>query len=222
MLNIVLFIKKSRQRIFDQFLTRINAFGDKYHRVQDVPSLDLTTNRKNKGRPNDTAMKSISDLKDLMVEQLRGLYFAETQLKSFLVKVDLLVTQPDLKKILKEYVKENEDQILKLKRAFNHLYVQKRGETCKAMEGLIKESYSLIKKSSEPQILEATIITVLQHIIHYKIAGYGAVCTYAKMLDMLDVAELIHPNLETEKKTDKQLAIVAEEVVNKRALLHDN
>lgn len=163
-------------------------------------------------------MKAIIDLNDLMVEQLRGLYFAEKQVKNFLTKIYPQTTQSDLGRIVRDYMKDNEDQILKLKRVFNDLYVQKRGETCTAMEALIKESKGLVKRSQDPAVLDAVIITVLQHLIHYKIAGYGAVCTYAKMLGLPTVADLLHPNLEIEKKTDRKLAILAEEVINGRAV----
>ena len=71
--------------------------------------------------------------------------------------------------------------------------------------------------SADPEVMDAAIITALQHVNHYKIASYGAICTYANMLGMYPLAAAIHENLEEEKQMDRKLIIIAEEVVNRKA-----
>ncbi len=163
-------------------------------------------------------MKAISDLKDLMVEQLRDLYHGENELDALLPKMIGSASEPRLKKILENYLFNNEGQVMRIRQGFELLYTQKRGELCEAMIAMTKETEDLIKRSVEPEVRDAGLITALQHIIHYQIAGYGAVCTYAKMLGFENVAAILHKNLDEEKSTDTKLAILAEEVINERAI----
>lgn len=164
-------------------------------------------------------MKAINDLKDLMVEQLRDLYHGEKELDILLPKAIVSISDPELEEIVDNYLTQNENQIMRIRQAFELLFIQKRGERCEAILAMIKEAEDLMKRSVEPEVKDAGIITALQHIIHYKMAGYGAVCTYAQMLDFDEVAAIIHKNLDEEKYTDNKLIELAEEVINKRAIV---
>jgi ferritin-like metal-binding protein YciE len=92
------------------------------------------------------------------------------------------------------------------------LFLLKRGEKCEAMEAMRKEAKDLMIRSMDAKVMDAGIITALQHIIHYQIAGYGAICNYANMLSLQPIAQLMHENLEEEKNIDRKLAHLAEEV----------
>ena len=162
-------------------------------------------------------MRKLVDLKDLLIEQIRDLYNSEKQLVEAVSDLHKKATDVDLKRILSDYLLENEDQIMRLEQVFSLLYVEPVGEVCEAMRAMIHESRDLVGRSVDPEVLDAGLITAIQHINHYQIAGYGAACTYAKMLGLLNAASIIHKNLEVEKKTDRILAQLAEEVVNQRA-----
>jgi ferritin-like metal-binding protein YciE len=163
-------------------------------------------------------MKEIADLNDLMVEQLRDLYHGETDLHGLLTKIVKSTHEPRLKQIIDDYRVDNESQVMRLRQVFELLFLQKRGETCQAMKAMIKEANDIIMRSSSPDVRDAGLITALQHTIHYKMAGYGAVCTYAKVLERFDIGRIMYINLEKEKKADRRLAVLAEEVINERAI----
>lgn len=162
-------------------------------------------------------MKKISDLRDLMIEQLRNLYNGEKQFDQALPMLSQHVTEPRLKQIIDNYLFDHKGQIMRMRQVFAHLYVQSKGKPCEAMKAMITESQDIMLRSVDQEVTDAGLITTLQHIIHYEIAGYGAVCTYAKMLGLADLAAILHKNLEEEKKIDRQLAILAEETVNEKA-----
>ncbi|WP_420577729.1 ferritin-like domain-containing protein [Ekhidna sp.] len=163
-------------------------------------------------------MKKIASLKDLMMEQLRDLYHSENELDDLLKKMIESASEPRLRKIFEDYLFENKEQVMRLRQAFEPLFEQKRGEMCDAMLAMTKEARDLINRSADEYVRDAGLITALQHIIHYQIAGYGAVCTYAQMLNFDNVASIIHKNLEVEKHTDRELAMLAEDVINERAI----
>lgn len=162
-------------------------------------------------------MKRMINLNDLMQEQLRNMYEGETLFAESLAKIKEEATNYKLIKAIATYQENNDDQVLRLKQVFNYLYTQKRGEKCEAVKAMIKEAEDIITRSMAPEIKDASIITALQHIIHYQIAGYGAICNYANLLDLEQVAALMHKNLEEEKRADKLLVQLAEAEINPKA-----
>jgi ferritin-like metal-binding protein YciE len=163
-------------------------------------------------------MKKIQDLSDLMIMQLRNLHYGEIELIKLLHKIKDLATEPILKQIMADYLIENTGQVMRLQQVFELLFIESKEETCEAMKAMIKEADDIMKRIDDTQVMDAGIITALQHIIHYEIAGYGAVCTYAQMLDMEDIAATVHKNLVEVKRKDQQLIDLAERAVNKRAM----
>ena len=152
-----------------------------------------------------------------IVEQLQELYNGEKQLVKALQKIKTNITEPKLLEAVEKHIATNEDQIMRLKRAFDILYVKQKKKEAEVIEALISRLKSLVKMSADPEVMDAAIITAIQHVNHYEIASYGAICTYANMLGQYPLGAIIHENLEEEKNMDKKLAIIAEEVVNRKA-----
>ncbi len=162
-------------------------------------------------------MKKIFNLHDLMIEQMRDIYHAHQQLLQTLERIREEATDTTLYNYIDEYRQYNQDGLMRLRQAFSSLYVPDEGEVCMTIHTLLKEIKTLIIRCMDPEVLDAALITALQHIIHYKIAGYGAICTYAKTLNLNDLASAMHKNLEDEKQEDRKLKMLAEEKVNIRA-----
>ncbi|MBV6643986.1 MAG: DUF892 family protein [Cyclobacteriaceae bacterium] len=163
-------------------------------------------------------MKKISDLNELMVEQLRDLYHSETYILPYIQAFRDSVIDVTLRHQVACYEEQTHEQILRLKRVFNTLFTQKRGEACEAMQTMIKESEALLSRCTTLPVRDAAIIVALQHMIHYKIASYGAICTYAKLLELYDPLAILHENLELEKKADQRLKHIAEAIVDAKAV----
>ncbi|NJL34850.1 MAG: DUF892 family protein, partial [Chloroflexaceae bacterium] len=65
---------------------------------------------------------------------------------------------------------------------------------------------------------EAGLIASAQRVEHYEIAGYGTVCTWAKMLGRQDDLSLLQQTLTEEKETDMKLTNLAERSINPKAM----
>lgn len=86
------------------------------------------------------------------------------------------------------------------------------------MEGVLAEGKELLKEDAEPEVLDAGLIAAAQHVEHYEIAGYGTVCTYAKLLGDKEGADLLYQTLQEEEQTDKKLTQIAESSINTQAM----
>ena len=162
-------------------------------------------------------MGPIDNLKDLMIEQLRELFDGEIHSLRKLQQLVEQVNDPRLKEAVVEYSQAHDEQVMRLCQVFERLFVRKRGEISESLEVMTEEALQLLERCSNPYVRDAAVVTELQHIIHFKIAGYGAVTTYARELRMWDEAAILHRCLEAEKEFDQKLAMIARNELNRKA-----
>jgi len=159
---------------------------------------------------------------ELFVQELRDLYSAETQIVKALPKIIETAVTPELREAFQKHLKEGKNQVTRLEKIFSLLNETSQGETCAAMEGLIEESCKVIESRYESIVKDAALIAAAQRIEHYEIASYGVAKTFAKQLDLDDIADLLEDSQNEEIKADKKLTSIAEggfftAGVNKRA-----
>lgn len=159
----------------------------------------------------------MSDLQDLLVENLKDLYSAEKQILATRSKVSKAIENEELKNAFVKHMDETEQQKERLEQILQRMGERAGGKKCKGMEGLIAENKELLEEDAEPEVLDAGLIVGLQKIEHYEIAGYGSAVTFAKLLGDEESARILAQTLEEEKKTDKLLTQLAESSINLEA-----
>lgn len=161
-------------------------------------------------------MKNIDivDLYDLMMEQLRDLYDGEQQQLDVLPKLDTLADAFELSEIIEYHRKETKKQIKRLREIFELLDEKPEGESCDGVKGLITEALKLAERCKNPEVRDAALVTALQHISHYEMAGYGTAIAYAQQLERHDVGALLLQTLREEKERDTGLTEIAENYIN--------
>ena len=162
---------------------------------------------------------NLDSLSKLYVHELKDLYSAEKQLVSALPKVIAAARNKDLKKALKDHLQETRRQVQRLEKVFDRVGASPRGHKCMGMEGLIKESASMLKEDAEPDVMDAAIIAAAQRIEHYEMAGYGVARTYAEKLGDFPSADLLQETLEEEAQADRHLTRLAERTINIKAMV---
>jgi ferritin-like metal-binding protein YciE len=160
-----------------------------------------------------TALK-LDSLRDLMVEELRDLYSAETQLLDALPKMAEAASSNQLKSAFSHHLEETRQHVSRLERIFQQIGEKSSGETCEAMKGLIKEGEILVKAEGEPDVRDAGLIGAAQRVEHYEIAGYGTARSLARRLGESQIAETLQQTLNEEAEADKKLTSIAESQVN--------
>lgn len=156
-------------------------------------------------------------LEDLFEHQLKDLYSAEKQLLKALPKMVESATDAKLKKAFEDHLKETEEHKKRLEDVCDELGFDPNGETCKAMEGLIKEAESFIKEKKDDDVNNAGLIAEAQRVEHYEISGYGTAVRYAKELGHKSVATKLKKTLDEEYGADEKLNEMAEKRLNKKA-----
>ncbi len=162
-------------------------------------------------------MAKVTNLHDLMVESLKDLYSAETQLVEALPKMEKGATASGLKKAFATHLKQTEGHVQRLEQIFETLGKSPRGKKCKAMEGLVEEGSEILKEDMTPAVRDAALIGAAQKVEHYEIAGYGTMRTFAQLLGDQKTLTLLDQTLSEEKDTDKLLTNLAETQINVKA-----
>lgn len=159
----------------------------------------------------------VDTLRELMIEEMKDIYSAETQLLKALPKMAKAASNPELKSAFEEHLEQTETHVERLDQVFEKLGESPKGKKCKGMEGLLEEGKELMQEDIEEDVLDAGLIAAAQKVEHYEIAAYGCICTYAKLLDLSDEGEILHETLDEEKETDEKLTELAESGINVEA-----
>ena len=159
----------------------------------------------------------LDTLKDLYIGEIKDLYSAERQLVKALPKMARAAKDTQLQQAFRTHLKETAEHAARLEQICKDLGVSARGKKCVAMEGLIEEGSELIKENTDPDVLDAGLISKAQRVEHYEIAGYGTVRTYARQLGFENHAELLQQTLDEEGRTDHLLTELAESGINVEA-----
>jgi len=155
----------------------------------------------------------LESLRSLLIEQLQDLHSAEEQIIEALPKMIEKTNDPSLKSALNEHLTVTRQQLGRLGRIFDEITDADRDEqTCKGMEGLLKEGEEIVKAKGDPETRDAGIIASAQRVEHYEIAAYGCARTFAQLLNRRDWAQLLQQTLDEEKEADQKLTSLAERI----------
>jgi Mn-containing catalase len=153
----------------------------------------------------------MSQIKELLVEELQDLLHAEGQLVNALPKMIEAANHPKLKEAFQKHLAQTEGQVDRLHKIFELLGEDASPKPCRAMLGLIEEGQETIKEGSDKDELAADLapITAAQKVEHYEISGYGTVRALARQIGEYDVATLLGHTLGEEEAADFLLTEIA-------------
>jgi len=157
-------------------------------------------------------------LHDLFENQLKDLYSAETQLLTALPALLEKANDKRLQQAFENHFEQTKQQKSRIETICRELNIAPSGVTCKAMEGLIKETEHFIEGVKDDELMDVGLIAGAQRIEHYEISGYGTAVRFAKELGHRDIAKILQETLDEEYDADNALDKLAENRMNKKAI----
>ncbi len=148
-------------------------------------------------------------LRNLFVDQLKDLYWAETKSIEMWPRIAAAATDTELREILDTHIGKTHRHVERLKSVFAEIGEPAEAETCQAMHGLMLEAQDAITGYDDPTVRDAALITAVQRMEHYEMAGYGTVRTFAEVLGYNKVAETLQQTLDEEGDADQKLTDIA-------------
>jgi ferritin-like metal-binding protein YciE len=144
-------------------------------------------------------------LESVLVEELKDLYNAESQLVKALPKMAKGASSPELKNLITEHLQETKGQVDRLKQIFEQLGKRPSGKLCKGMEGLIEEGKEQLESDEEGAVKDVGIAGAALRVEHYEIAGYTAAIAIAKTLGQDEIVELLTETLNEEEEAGRKV-----------------
>jgi len=144
-------------------------------------------------------------LENVLIDELRDLYSAETQLVKALPKMAKGTSSPELKELITDHLEETRGQVDRLKQIFEQLGKRPSGELCKGMEGLVKEGQEQLESDEEGAAKDVCIAGAALRVEHYEIAGYTAAIAIARALGKDEIVTLLEETLQEEEEAGQKV-----------------
>lgn len=162
-------------------------------------------------KPKSTAAEG---LRELYMDSLKDIYWAEKALLKALPKMAKNATTPKLVSALQDHLSVTEEQVARLEKVFELAGKKATAKKCEAMDGLIKEGQDILESTEPGPVRDAGIIAASQKIEHYEIATYGTLCAFARTLGENEAEALLAETLAEEKDADVTLTEAAYNDIN--------
>ena len=154
-------------------------------------------------------------LKELFVDELKDIYWAEKHLTKALPKMKKAATSQELAAAFEDHLAVTEKHIERVEKVFELLDMTARAKKCEAMEGLVKEAQNVMEELPKGSaVIDAGLIIAGQKAEHYEIAAYGSLVQLAKTMGENEIADLLQQTLDEEKQTDQLLTELAVSGIN--------
>ena len=162
----------------------------------------------------------MSQVKELLVEELQDLLHAESQLLAALPKMAQAAHHPKLREAFEKHLVQTENQVERLKAAFELLGEEAEPKPCRGMMGLIEEGQETIKEGADKEEVAAdlALICAAQKVEHYEISGYGTAKALARQIGAVEVATLLSHTLGEEESSDHLLTVIAKPLLQQASL----
>lgn len=155
-----------------------------------------------------------SGLKELFLDELKDIYWAEKALVKALPKMAKKATSEELVAAIQDHLSVTQTHVERLEQVFDAIGEKASAKKCEAMEGLIKEAEEIMEETEEGVVRDAGIISAAQKVEHYEIASYGTLVSFANTLGESKASKILEKTLNDEKEADQKLTDIAESSIN--------
>ncbi len=161
-------------------------------------------------------MQKTQSLLNVLIEEIKDLYSAETQLLRALPRLIWAVGDRAFKTALTQHLSQTKGHAARLQEVADLLGIAPTGGICQAMQGILAEADDRLDRHPFGEARDASLVGIASKIEHYEIAGYTSARTLAQVLGHHKVAELLQSTLDEESAQDHDLTGLAD-LVNSRA-----
>jgi len=156
---------------------------------------------------------SIQSPLELLIDQIRDLYSAESQVVLTLPELATASPDEDLRNLLLRFEQHAMNHKARLKDACERLETHPDGDICKAMQGLIEGGNQHIDQAKGRETKALILIAHVNRILHYQIGGYSFATALAGQLGLDEIEHALNATLREENAGVCALADSAGEIL---------
>jgi ferritin-like metal-binding protein YciE len=158
---------------------------------------------------------NIQTFEDALAYQLQGLFYAEKAIREEFETCSSEITSEEVKTAIRKYIESADDKMLKMKRIFNYLLkpLERKNEV---INKLLDETHQLLSYATSPNLKDILMVSCIQKINAYKLAGYRTAYLFAVELEMDTAADLLQEVVSCEQQSAKELSELSLEEFNRQ------
>ena len=154
------------------------------------------------------------NMRGLFLHTVKDVYYAEHEILKALPGMAAAAQRQELKAAFETHRGQTERQVERLEQVFRLLGEKAEGVPCEAIKGIVREGREVMEEFAGGPALDAGLIAAAQAVEHYEIARYGSLRSWAELIGLDEVEQLLDATLAEEKQTDLLLTELGETKAN--------
>lgn len=160
----------------------------------------------------------VDTLEKLYEDQMSSMRNGEEQLLELLTKLLGVASHHDLRNSFREIIPHVREHISRIESFMPDDGVTQQANDSPAMRGLIGEMHAFLERASDPDVIDAGLVSRFQQILHYSMAGYGSLRTFAILLGREEEARAFQRSIDEQVEAEDNFSQIALDAVNNDAL----
>lgn len=143
--------------------------------------------------------------RDLFLYELQDMFDAEQKLVKALGEQEQESSLPELQKAFAFHREQTENQVERLRQAFEEIGEEPQETECEGIKGLIEEHESFKEEDPSEELLDIFNVGAAIKVESYEIDAYESLITLGRELGFKKAVNLLNQNLKEEEQTLKKM-----------------
>ena len=156
-------------------------------------------------------------IEDLMYIGMTYVLDFEQKFSQHAGKMAQAASEPEVKETFQKTVTQSQKYAERVRAALQKLGKQAKTEDNHIANAMIREVEGMISNTEPGAVRDAALIVAFNQQQAYRVASYGSLSSYAKLIGKQDAVKELEQSLEESKAGDEKLTKVAEQKVNPKA-----
>ena len=160
---------------------------------------------------------AMNNIQDLMLTGLTYVLDFEEQIAKAAPEMSSASTTPELKELFSKTETKSKDYASKVEQTFSKLGQPVNKNSNPIAKAMLDEVRNMIQHTQPGPVRDAALITAANQQQLYRVASYGSLESYAKVIGKQDAVSGLKEALEDSKNGDKKFTEIGESKVNQQA-----
>jgi ferritin-like metal-binding protein YciE len=148
---------------------------------------------------------SMQTARDLFIHELQDMFDAEQRLVKALGEQEQESSNPELQKAFASHREQTENQVERLRQAFEEVGEEPEETECKGIKGLIEEHEAFKEEDPSEDLLDVFNVGAAIKVESYEICAYESLVKQGRELGFKKAVTLLSQNLKEEQQTLKKM-----------------
>ena len=159
----------------------------------------------------------MNSIHDLMINGLTYVLDFENKISSEASKMAEASSNPEVKQVFQQSASKGKEYAQRVQQVFEKLGQPVQTNENNIAKAMINEVEEMISNTDASPVRDAALIVAANQMQLHRVAVYGSLEHFAKLLGKSDAAQPLTQTLEDSKGGDAKLTKIGEENVNKQA-----